>query len=323
MLVLACMKIFLAPMEGVIDYPMRNILTAVGGYDYCVTEFVRVVDQLLPGRVFKRICPELKHGGVTVAGTPVIVQILGSDINAMADNARAIAELGAPGIDINFGCPSKTVNKNNGGAILLKDPHRLYDIIRAVRAAVPTSIPVSAKIRLGYEDTGLALENALAVAEAGASFVTVHARTRKDGYKAPARWEWLARINEALDIDVVANGDINSVEDYLRCIDICGCEQIMVGRGAIARPDLGRQIAHYEQGATSEELDWAAVQLMLGSLATELQENVRDRYILPRIKQWLVHLKRQYDEAHRCFESVRLMKTYAEFEKLLTTQKAG
>lgn len=310
------MKIYLAPMEGVVDYPMRNILTAVGGYDYCVTEFVRVVDRQLPAKVFKRICPELKHGGVTASGTPVIVQILGSDINAMADNARAIAELGAPGVDINFGCPSKIVNKNNGGAVLLKDPHRLYDIIRAVRNAVPEQIPVSAKIRLGYDDTELALENALAVAEAGASFVTVHARTRKDGYKAPARWEWLARINEALEIPVVANGDINSVEDYKRCIDVCGCEQIMLGRGAIARPDLGRQIVQHEQGKIGEELDWSAIQVMLGSLADELQDNIKDRYILPRIKQWLVHLKRQYEEAHRCFESVRLMKTYAEFEKL-------
>ncbi|MDH5183232.1 MAG: tRNA-dihydrouridine synthase [Gammaproteobacteria bacterium] len=311
------MKIYLAPMEGVVDFHMRNILTAVGGYDYCVTEFVRVVDRLLPSRVFKRICPELEHGGLTASGTPVIVQILGSDINAMADNARHIAKLGAPGIDINFGCPSKCVNKNDGGAILLKNPHRLYDIVRAVREGVAEAVPVSAKIRLGFDDTDLALENALAVAEAGASFITVHARTRKDGYKAPARWEWLARINQALDIPVVANGDINSVEDYQRCIDISACEQIMIGRGAIARPDLARQIVSHQHGLEISELDWAEVKEMLAGMAIELQDHIKDRYILPRIKQWLVHLKRQYDEAHRCFESVRLMRSYAEFEQLL------
>lgn len=311
------MKIYLAPMEGVIDSHMRNILTAVGGYDYCVTEFVRVVDRLLPARVSKRLCPELEHGGVTDAGTPVIVQILGSDINAMADNAQRIAELGAPGIDINFGCPSKCVNKNDGGAILLKHPHRLNDIVRAVREGVPEAVPVSAKIRLGFDDTELALDNALAVAEAGADFLTVHARTRKDAYKAPARWEWLARISEAVDIPVVANGDINSVDDFLRCIDVSGCERIMIGRGAIARPDLAHQIACHQAGLNASEMGWPEVKQMLGSLAFELQDTIKDRYILPRIKQWLVHLKRQYDEAHSCFESVRLMRRYAEFEQLL------
>lgn len=311
------MKIYLAPMEGVVDYHMRNILTAVGGYDFCVTEFVRIVDRLLPARVFTRMCPELLHGGVTLAGTPVIVQLLGSDISAMADNAQRVTELGAPGIDINFGCPSKCVNKNDGGAILLKDPHRLYDIVHAVREQVAAEYPVSAKIRLGFDDTSLALENAQAVAEAGASFVTVHARTRKDGYTAPARWEWLARIRQALEIPVVANGDINSVEDYLRCIDVSGCEQIMIGRGAIARPDLARQIVAHRQGSETAELDWPEVKTMLGGLAVELQDHIKDRYILPRIKQWLVHLKRQYDEAHQCFETVRLMRSYAEFEQLL------
>jgi len=311
------MKIYLAPMEGVVDYHMRSILTAVGGYDYCVTEFVRVVDRLLPAKVFTRICPELNQGGHTDSGTPVIVQLLGSDISAMADNAQRVTELGAPGVDINFGCPSKCVNKNDGGAILLKNPHRLYDIVHAIREQVSEIQPVSAKIRLGFDDTSLALENALAVAEAGADFITVHARTRKDGYTAPARWEWLARINEALEIPVVANGDINSVEDYQRCIDVSGCEQIMIGRGAVARPDLARQIVHYQQGLDIVVLDWPEVKAMLGNLAIDLQDNIKDRYILPRIKQWLVHLKRQYDEAHACFDSVRLMRSYAEFELLL------
>lgn len=304
-------------MEGVVDYHMRSILTAVGGYDYCVTEFVRVVDRLLPAKVFTRICPELNQGGHTDSGTPVIVQLLGSDISAMADNAQRVTELGAPGVDINFGCPSKCVNKNDGGAILLKNPHRLYDIVHAIREQVSEIQPVSAKIRLGFDDTSLALENALAVAEAGADFITVHARTRKDGYTAPARWEWLARINEALEIPVVANGDINSVEDYQRCIDVSGCEQIMIGRGAVARPDLARQIVHYQQGLDIVVLDWPEVKAMLGNLAIDLQDNIKDRYILPRIKQWLVHLKRQYDEAHACFDSVRLMRSYAEFELLL------
>ncbi|MBD3609743.1 MAG: tRNA-dihydrouridine synthase [Gammaproteobacteria bacterium] len=306
------MKIYLAPMEGVVDHYMRDLLTTTGGYTYCVTEFVRVVDRLLPAKVFRRICPELNTGGKTAAGIPVILQLLGSEPQVMADNAARAVELGAPGIDINFGCPSKTVNRSQGGAVLLKEPQRLYDIVAAVRQAVPAAIPVSAKIRLGFDNTDLAEDNALAVQSASADFITVHARTRKDGYQAPARWEWLAKLKQCLDIPMVANGDINSVEDYQRCIDISGCKDVMLGRGAVARPDLARQIQHYQRDMTCEPIEWDEIRLMLQGMASELQENIKDRYILPRIKQWLVYLRKEYQEAHECFEMVRPMKSYSE-----------
>ena len=141
------MKITLAPMEGVVDYLMRKVLSEIGGLDLCVTEFLRITDQLLPERVFYRICPELDTGGKTSSGTPVRIQLLGQDPNWLAENAYRAAVLGSSGVDLNFGCPAKTVNKSRGGAILLRDPENLYQIVKAVRAAVPTEQVVSAKIR--------------------------------------------------------------------------------------------------------------------------------------------------------------------------------
>ena len=146
------MKVMLAPMEGVVDHLMRDMLTRVGGFDQCVTEFVRVVDQKIPKKTFYRLCPELHNGGKTPAGVPVRVQLLGQHPQWLAENAQTAIELGAPGVDLNFGCPAKTVNKSKGGAVLLKETQTLYDIVKAVRDAVPAEIPVSAKIRLGFED---------------------------------------------------------------------------------------------------------------------------------------------------------------------------
>jgi len=309
------MKIMLAPMEGVVDNYMRETLTNIGGFDTCVTEFVRVVDDLLPRRVFLRLCPELNTGGYTSHGVPVIVQLLGSNPEAMAENARRAVVMGAPGIDLNFGCPARCVNKNNGGSVLLKDPQRLYDVVSTVRKAVDENIPVSAKIRLGFESTELAIDNALAVQAAGANYVVVHARTKADGYKHPARWEWLARINESLNIPVIANGDINSLQDYRQCLEISTCSDVMIGRGAIARPDLARQIRLHQQGITCEEYNWQQIQSIIFETASTMRQQVKDRYVIARVKQWLNMMKREYQEAKVCFDDIRRLTTFNELDE--------
>jgi len=110
------MTILLAPMEGLLDHSLRDVLTRVGGIDRCVSEFIRITGQLLPERVFIRLMPELLTGSRTAAGVPVRAQLLGSDPQCLADNAARLAELGAEGVDLNFGCPAKTVNRHRGGA---------------------------------------------------------------------------------------------------------------------------------------------------------------------------------------------------------------
>ena len=138
------MQIALAPMEGLVDPILRDVLTRVGGLDWCVTEFIRVNDRLLPPSQFHLFGPELRHGAKTAAGVPLRVQLLGSDPVLLGENAALACELGAPAIDLNFGCPAKTVNKSRGGAVLLKEPELLHAILREVRRAVPAHIPVTA-----------------------------------------------------------------------------------------------------------------------------------------------------------------------------------
>ncbi len=318
-------------MEGVIDHHMRNILTRIGGYHHCVTEFVRITDQLLPPSVFHRICPELILTGKTDAGTPVTLQLLGGDAGAMAENAQRAVELGASAIDINFGCPSRFINRKAGGAVLLKEPERIFNITRAVRKAVAIEVPVSAKIRLGYETTELALENAMAVEAASASFITVHARTKVDGYHHPARWEWLGKINDALTIPLVANGDINSVDDFLRCRQMSNCRDFMLGRGAVIQPDLARQISaiqsQTDQPQTAQPqsaMKWDEVIGLVVELAELMQRQpfAKQKSVLGRMKQWLAYLKRQYPQAGALFSEIRTMKQLSQASELLRHTQA-
>ena len=217
-------------MEGLLDFVLRDVLTRVGGVDRCVSEFIRVSGNLLTDRVFLSYIPELKNGGRTLAGVPVRAQLLGSDPGCMAENAARLAALGPEGIDLNFGCPAKTVNRHGGGAALLREPESIAAVVAAVRRAVPAPLPVSAKMRLGYDDAGLARECAQAMEQGGATELVVHARTKADGYRPPAYWEQIPAIRAAVAIPVVANGEIWSVADALRCRSLSGCDALMLGR---------------------------------------------------------------------------------------------
>ncbi|HSP59182.1 MAG TPA: tRNA-dihydrouridine synthase, partial [Halomonas sp.] len=181
-------------MEGVIDARTRDLLTRRPGFDWAVTEFVRVVDTCLPSRVFYKHCPELNGARVaTPSGVPVDIQLLGSDPVALAANARQALRLGATRVDLNFGCPAKTVNRHDGGASLLRDPERVHAVVKAVHGAIGGAIPVTAKLRLGFADRRLALECAQAAESGGASQLVIHGRTRDEGYRTPAHWEWICR----------------------------------------------------------------------------------------------------------------------------------
>ncbi len=308
------MKIVLAPMEGVVDHLMRDMLTKVGGFDLCITEFVRVVEQLLPPRTFYRLCPELHHDAKTPSGVPVRVQLLGQHPQWLAENAVRAVELGSPGVDLNFGCPAKTVNKSKGGAVLLKEPETLYQIIKAVRDAVPAEHAVSAKIRLGFDDKSLALENADAITQAGASLLTIHARTKVDGYKPPAYWPWIKKIKQTTNIPIIANGEIWSAEDAKLCQEQSGCQDIMLGRGALALPNLANTIKHGHQAMT-----WEEVKALLVSYSGYEIYSDKGRYYPNRIKQWFNYLKRQYPEAEEMFIALRTLRDPQAIVDLLSS----
>lgn len=311
------MKIILAPMEGVIDHHMRQALTSVGGYDACVTEFVRIVELCLPAKVFNRISPELAQQGRTSSGIPVILQLLGGVPEAMATNAQRAVQLGAPAIDINFGCPSKIVARKMGGSVLLKEPERVHAIVAAVRTAVDASIPVTAKMRLGYENDALALDNALAIEAAGAAELVVHARTKVEGYNPPARWEALAPLREALTIPLIANGDITSLEDYHRCFEASGCESVMLGRGALNNPSLAKQIKQSSHNEAIEPMSWRAITSLILATSEKMELDYPQAHIVMRHKQWLAMLRGAHPQGQRVFHEIRRMTVLADIKNVL------
>ncbi|TGN41874.1 tRNA dihydrouridine synthase [Marinobacter confluentis] len=299
------MRIILAPMEGLVDAPIRETLTGVGGIDRCVTEFIRVTHGMLPPRIFYKFAPELENQCRTRAGIPVAVQLLGSDPDQMALHGARAAELGAGQVDINFGCPAKTVNKHKGGCVLMREPELMHGITAAVRRAVPADIPVTAKMRLGYDDRTMGVACGQALEAAGASEIVVHARSKMDGYKPPAYWEDVARVREAVKTHVIANGEIWTVADYWRCRKVSGCEDVMIGRGLIARPDLARQIRASQRGESVPELSWPEVVALIDDYAAALKTRLEDRFVTGRIKQWLNYLRGGYSEAQALWPAAR------------------
>jgi tRNA-dihydrouridine synthase C len=300
-------------MEGLTDPIMRDVLTSVGSFDWCVTEFIRVTDSILPDHIYHTYCPELLTNGKTAAGTPVHVQFLGNNPEMLAANAAKVAAMGVPAIDMNFGCPAKTVNWHRGGSVLLDEPEVVYELVKAVRDAVPAHIPVSAKMRLGYMDRNFMLENAHAIEDAGAAWVTVHARTKADGYTPPAFWDQLRPIREALKINVIANGEIWNNADAKQCQLESGCEDLMIGRGAVTTPDLTQCI---RQNSDLPLLSWQdllqlQIRFIHGPAKTEIG-------MLGRYKQWLGMMSKHYPEAKALWDEIKRLKKLDEIiEKLV------
>lgn len=308
-------------MEGLTDPLMRNLLTSTGDFDWCVTEFIRITESVLPDSSFYLSCPELENGGKTVAGTPVHVQLLGSNIDMLAANAVRAVELGAPAIDMNFGCPAKTVNRHRGGSVLLDEPEVIYQLVKAVRDAVPTEVPVSAKMRLGYMDRNFTLENAHAIEDAGAAWLTVHARTKAEGYKPPAFWKQLRPIRDALTINVIANGEIWNNADAKRCQLESGCEDLMIGRGAVTTPDITHCIHNDSDVALMSWLELLQLQLRFLEGRTLLYgPKTTEARVLGRYKQWLAMMSTHYAEAKELWGKIKVTKFLGPAQEILKAE---
>ena len=313
-------KLLLAPMEGLVDDVLRDVLTRVGGYDLAVSEFVRVSGSLLSPRAFRRACPELARGSRTRAGTPVAVQLLGGDPQCLADNAAQLAQLSPAGIDLNFGCPAPRVNRHGGGAMLLADPEQLLRISAAVRRAVPAEIPFTAKMRLGVRDTSRTLDCARALAAGGVVALVVHARTRLEAYRPPAHWEWIERISEVVHLPVIANGEVWTTADHARCCAVSGSDDVMIGRGAVADPFLARRIRALAAGEpvdADRSADWRQLQPLLASYWQQVCAKVVDRHAAGRLKLWLAALRRNFVDADALFVAVRTLRSVAEVSRVL------
>ena len=295
-------------MEGLLDYILRDTLTRLGGVDRCVSEFIRVTNTLLPERVFTRVVPELLQGGCTRAGVPVRPQLLGSDPVCLAENAARVAGMGPYGVDLNFGCPAKVVNRHGGGAALLQEPELIATIVAAVRRAVPAGSVVSAKMRLGFHDTSLALDCARAIAGSGADELVVHARTRADGYRPPAYWDQVAALRAAVAIPVVANGEIWTVDDAPRCRAASGCDSLMLGRGMVAHPGLAQALRGHDLGqpvGIDTTVPWAQMLPLLESFWALVHTRLDKKAQVGRLKQWLNFLRRTQPQAEVAYQALR------------------
>lgn len=313
--------IVLAPMDGVTDALMRRILTRRMDFSYSVTEFIRVSQAVIPAHVFKKDVPELNQASCTDSGTPVGVQLLGGDPERLAHSARVAVQVGAKVIDLNFGCPAPTVNRHDGGATLLRFPERIEAIVRCVRSAIPQSIPVSAKLRLGWDDPSAIFENVERAVKGGAAWITIHGRTKMQGYTPPAYWRPIGEVRRALDVPVVANGEIWSLDDLKRCQDQTGCVHFMLGRGALADPNLVNAAARClgigsaDRGSNSLAGDIQWLSLIEELISESRLANESDRRTLSRVKQWLNYA--HHRGAISWFDSVKRAQDTEELRSLI------
>lgn len=302
-------------MDGVTDHAYRELWTAPhqrSRVAFCVSEFVRVSDRPLPEQVIRSICPEVDSAGHTPAGVPVMLQLLGGSAAPMAETARTAVRIGAFGIDLNFGCPAKLVNRHDGGASLLRTPERIETIVSEVRRAVPRDRPVSVKIRLGWECHDEVVPIAKAAERGGASWLTIHGRTKCEMYGPKADWVAIGWARAAVGIPVIANGDLNSHAAFDTCQSVSGCAHFMVGRGPMGRPSVlcdTRDADGSELGALRELL-----LEYLELLARHGHSEVRQ---VGRVKQWLSLAKRVDPALSFAFESIKQITSRAELRQKL------
>ncbi|TPV96470.1 MAG: hypothetical protein B7733_04640 [Myxococcales bacterium FL481] len=307
------LRLLLAPMDGVTEHVHRALISELNpvdttldrrlsAVDVCVSEFVRVTDHVVPVAVLWRHCPELRAGGMTRSGVPVFVQLLGSAPVELAATARRAVELGARGIDLNFGCPAKTVNRHDGGATLLRAPSRVERITAAVRAAVPPELPVTVKIRVGWDSSDPVESLAAAAEQGGAAWLTIHGRTRAQGYRPPVDWPAIGRAAAAVQIPVVANGDLHTPQDVAQCRYLTGCAAFMVGRGIMAAPNWFRWV----RGLDSGPPDLPGLCSVWRRYAAQLRDSgASGRSALCRLKQWLRMAAAQRTDVVALFDRVK------------------
>lgn len=280
----------LAPMEGVTSAPIRKLIASYGPVGLVCTEFVRIAgDKVSPDKLARHV--------EKAPGVPLSVQVMGNDVELMAEAGAAMAQAGADVVDVNLGCPSRAAARKGVGAALLCDRVRLSALLTSMRAAVPGLF--SAKLRAGFERSDDALANARLVEQSGADFLTVHPRRRIDFYQGVADWRIIALLRRELSLPVIGNGDVWYAADALRMVEQTGCSAVMIGRPAMRNPWIFRQVAELRQGKTPFAPSGADVACHVDRIVAALAENWRGsrQHMLGPLKEQVVFLCRALPQA--------------------------
>lgn len=303
-----CPYLIVAPMEGVGDRCFRKAMREIGGFDEAVTEFIRV-----PSNAHVKSLAVVYEAN-EISPFPLAAQIMGSDPHLMAEMAHELQMRGAPRLDLNCGCPSNTVTGRGAGSSLLKDPDFLYQVAKSVASSV--SIPFTVKMRSGYADISLFKENLLAAQESGACFITLHPRTKVDGYTPPARWDLIAEAKSLLKIPLVGNGDILNVEDALNMLKQTSCDALMIGRGSVINPFIFHQIRSHFSGIAAQP-KWEDMQRYFAAYLQEMPQASSMKGKINKLKQLMSMLFKANDKLIAKRQEM-LTQTYADLDAFMT-----
>jgi tRNA-dihydrouridine synthase B len=230
-------RVLQSPLSGVTDLVFRRLVRRYAPDSMMYTEMVNAT-----GLHYVKQLPKIME--IDLEERPISIQLFDCRPDFLAEAAQKAVDEGADTVDINMGCPVNKITKNGGGSSLLRQPELAGEIVRSVVKAV--NVPVTVKTRIGWSESEInAVEFAQRMQDAGAQMLTLHGRTRAQGYNGSARWEWIAKVKEALSIPVIANGDIFSVEAAIRCLEMTGADGVMCSRGTLGYPFLVGEVDYF------------------------------------------------------------------------------
>lgn len=270
--------LILSPMAGVTDYTFRRLIKRRGGVGLVVSEFISV-EGLTRGNPKSR-----RQMNFDEEERPFAVQIFGGRPERMAMGAEMAQEVGADILDVNCGCPAPKVVKNGGGSGLLREPGRLEEILKAIKNAI--TIPLTLKLRTGYSDASInVVEIAKMAEQCGVEHIQVHGRTREQGYKGLANWDFIRSVKAAVKIPVSGNGDITTIEYGMRKWRESGVDGILIGRGAMQNPWIFRQFADVLAGREPYQPDLEEKKAVLLEFFEMCLEEMPELVALGKMKQ--------------------------------------
>ncbi len=298
----------LAPMEGVGHPLFRQLIAEKGGVGLLCTEFVRIAGVKLSAKA-------LEGAVVKVPGVPLSVQVMGRDLELMAEAAALVEEAGADVVDINLGCPSPCAAKGGVGAAMLKDLPLLSRVLRGMRARVRGRL--SAKIRAGFDDASHVLDIVACVEDAGVDFLAIHPRRRTDLYRGVADWRIIRAVKERARVPVIGNGDCWYAADVERMRAETGCDAVMLGRPALRNPWIFQQAAALAEGSAPFAPSGADVVGYLDEVARRYRQRwTKELTVLGKLKEIIGLLGRAVRDDKRFLRAAQRSRSVEELGQL-------